>query len=338
MRTIVPLTGITFICIFFTVKLDTEKIPLLAGLKAIDWLGSFLIVAATTIFLLGLQFGGSTFPWSSSIVVCLLVFGGLTFLLFLLAEWRLASSPIMPLHLFQSSSTIGCFLICFCHGTLFIATSYYLPLYFQAVLGSSSLLSGVYLLPLVVSVGVGTACIGVFVKKTGNCFDPITIGAATATLGIGLLISLDTTENWAKVIIYQIIIGAGLAANFQCPPQAQQAHLPPQDIATANAAYSFVRYMSFAIGVVIGGAIFQNSMQKRLPDLQAALPPDIARLLAGDAAGANVQIVDRLPPAQKAIARAAFQRSLRSVWVLFVSISAASILFSFLIRKVSPLC
>jgi hypothetical protein len=79
-------------------------------------------------------------------------------------------------------------------------------------------------------------------------------------------------------------------------------------------------------------------MQKRLPDLQAALPPDIARLLAGDAAGANVQIVGRLPPAQKEIARAAFQRSLRSVWILFVSISAASILFSFLIRKFSPLC
>jgi hypothetical protein len=170
-------------------------------------------------------------------------------------------------------------------------------------------------------------------KKTGNYYDPIIIGAGITTLGIGLLINLDPTANWPKIIIYEILAGIGLAANFQCPALALLANLPPQEVATANATYSLVRYMSFAISVVIGSTVFRNSMQKRQPALQSALGPQIARLLSGDTAEANVKIVGRLPPGQRAIAHIAFQRSLRTVWILYVSISAALILFSLLIRK-----
>ena len=57
-----------------------------AGLKAIDWIGALLIVGGTLMILLGLQFGGVTYPWSSGAVVCLIVFGTVVLCAFIVNE------------------------------------------------------------------------------------------------------------------------------------------------------------------------------------------------------------------------------------------------------------
>jgi hypothetical protein len=40
------------------------KTPVVAGLKAVDWFGSLSILGMTLMILLGLEFGGATFPVS----------------------------------------------------------------------------------------------------------------------------------------------------------------------------------------------------------------------------------------------------------------------------------
>jgi hypothetical protein len=56
---------------------------------------------------------------------------------------------------------------------VFIAGSYYLPLYFQAVVGASPLLSGVYILPFAISLSIVGVFTGIFIKKTGKYNPPI---------------------------------------------------------------------------------------------------------------------------------------------------------------------
>jgi hypothetical protein len=123
--------------------------------------------------LLGLEFGGVTRPWGSATVVCLIVFGVVVAGLFVLNEWKFARYPVMPLRIFSNGSNIACLGVCFCHGFVFIAGTYYLPLYFQAVLGATPLLSGVYLLPLALSLSVASIITGIFIKKTGKYLPPI---------------------------------------------------------------------------------------------------------------------------------------------------------------------
>ena len=146
-----PLDGLALIIIFFFLDLKTPKTPLLEGLKAIDWLGSLLVVGGTLMFLFGLEYGGVTYPWSSAIVVCLLVFGVFTLGLFFINEWKFAKYPVMPLQIFKYSSNCAALGVVFVHGAVFIAGSYYLPLYFQAVRGATPLLSGVYILQTALS-------------------------------------------------------------------------------------------------------------------------------------------------------------------------------------------
>ena len=303
------------------------------GLKAVDWAGSLTIVGGTLMLLLGLEMGGVTAPWSSAEVICLIIFGIFVAGLFVLNEWKLARYPVMPLRIFKHPSNLAVLGVCFCHGLVFISGTYYLPLYFQAVLGATPLLSGVYLLPFAFSLSFTSAITGVFIKKTGKYLPPIWFGMSFLILGFGLFQDLDATANWPKIILFQIVAGIGVGPNFQAPLIALQTNVAPRDIATSTATFGFTRNLSSAISVVIGTVVFQNEMNKRSSTLVAALGKQTAALLSGGSAGASIGIVEQLPPAEQAVARLAFFQSLKTMWIMYVAFAGLGLLISFLIMN-----
>lgn len=328
---LVPITGAVIILLFFFLHLHNPRTPVWEGLKAVDWAGSLLIVGGTLMLLLGLEFGGVTFPWNSAKVICLIVFGVTVAGLFVLNEWKFARYPVMPLLLFTHTSNIASLGVCFCHGFVFIAVSYYLPLYFQAVLGATPLLSGLYLLPFALSLSVVSGATGIWIKKTGKYLIAVLFGSIIFPLGIGLLINLDVEKTWAKIIIFQIIAGIGVGPNFQSPLIALQTMVKPADIATATATFGFIRNLSTSISVVIGGVVFQNEMEKRYPSLVTSLGLRTANALRGGSAGSSVGLVNQLPTSQQAIARQAFFESLRTMWIMYVVFAGLGLLFAFFI-------
>jgi EmrB/QacA subfamily drug resistance transporter len=328
-----PLDGLAFIILVFFLDIETPKTPLIEGLKAIDWVGSLLIVGATLMFLFGLQYGGETYPWGSATVVCLLVFGVLTFALFILYEWKIPKYPVMPLGLFKSRTNIATLSVVFIHGVVFISGSYYLPLYFQAVLGATPILSGVYLLPTALALSAGSIGTGIFVGKTGLFLPPIYLGLFMLTLGYGLFVDFSAHSSWAKIIIYQIIAGVGVGPLFQAPIIALQAHINPRDIGTATATLGFIRQLATSTSVVIGQVVFQNSMSAKTPQLATTLGPELAQRLSGSEAGANTQVINSLPGPQKEAVRVAFADSLVPMWIMYTAFAAVGLLAGFLIKK-----
>jgi hypothetical protein len=287
-----------------------------AGLKAIDWTGSFLIIGGAVMLLLGLHLGGVHSPWNSATVICLVVFGVITGAVFVLNEWKFAVYPIMPIRLFQSVSSSAAYAVCFLQAFSFLGIAYYLPLYFQSVLSATPLMSGVYLVPFFASSAVMAAAAGIFIQFTGKYLPTLWAGLAAMTLGVGLFMNLDVDANWAKVVIYQLIAGAGSGMSIEGPLLAAQAAVSPQDVATATATLGFVRSMSSAISIVVGGVIFQNEMSKKATTLTTELGPEIAQLLSGANAAANVEMVHSLPQDLKTIAVRAFYEATRSMWIL----------------------
>jgi EmrB/QacA subfamily drug resistance transporter len=328
-----PLDGIAFFILLFFLDIETPKTPLMEGLKAIDWVGSLLIVGATLMFLFGLQYGGETYPWDSATVVCLILFGALTFALFILYEWKVPKYPVMPLGLFKSRTNIATLFVVFIHGVVFISGSYYLPLYFQAVRGATPILSGVYLLPTALALSAGSIGTGIFVRKVGKFLPPIYFGLFMMTLGYGLFVDFDANSNWGKLAMYQIIAGVGIGPLFQAPIIALQAHINPRDIGTATATLGFIRQLATSTSVVIGQVVFQNSMSAKTGQLATTLGPELAQRLSGSAAGANTQVIDSLPAAQKAVVRVAFATSLQPMWIMYVAFSFVGLLAGFLIQK-----
>ena len=109
------------ILILFFLDVHNPKTGLVEGFKAIDWAGSFSMLGLTLMVLLGLDFGGQTFPWNSPKVICLIVFGALLSLLFIFSEKRLAKYPLIPLEIFSARSNVACLLVVLIHGFVCIA-------------------------------------------------------------------------------------------------------------------------------------------------------------------------------------------------------------------------
>jgi len=328
-----PLDGAAFLIIMFFLDLHTPRTPLWDGLKAIDWTGALAVVGGTLMLLLGLQFGGEAHPWDSATTLCLIIFGAILLGLFFVNEWKLAKYPIMPLRIFSNRSNLAALGVCFSHGFVFVAASYFLPIYFQAVRGASPLLSGVYILPTALSLSFASAATGAVIRKTGKYLPPIYFGMFFMTLGFGLFIDLDAYSPWSKIVIYQIIGGLGAGPLFQSPLIALQSHTKPSDIATATAAFGFIRQLATATSVVVGAVVYQNEMKTHAARLVAALGPENASRLGGANAAANVDLVKALPDEPRRIARETFAASLSRMWILYVCFAVVGLLVSFLIAS-----
>jgi hypothetical protein len=328
-----PCDGVAFIVLFIFLDIETPKTPLLAGLKAIDWIGSVTVVGGTVMFLLGLEFGGVSHPWSSATVICLIVFGLVVLVIFILNEWKLAKYPVMPLRLFKYHSNVAALSVCFVHGFVFISGSYFLPLYFQSVLGASPILSGVYLFPFVLSLSFFSALVGIFIRKTGRYLEPIRLGLLFMTLGFGLFIDLKPYASWSRIIAFQIIAGIGVGPNFQSPLIALQTLVKPQDIATATATFGFIRQLSTSISVVLGGVIFSNGIKNREDTLTSALPANVAARIFSSSTAPDTSYLRTLPPHQKSVVDGVLTASLRDMWIFYTAVSAIGVAASLFIGK-----
>ena len=328
-----PLDGISIIFLTFFLKLSNPRTPVVEGLKSIDWLGVVTIVGGVVMFLYGMGSGGTTHPWDSAFVLCLIIFGIVTIVLFFINESRYAKYPVIPLRLFRDPSNLAALGVCFIHGFVFIGGSYYLPLYFQIVLGASPIMSGVYLFAMVITFSVVSGATGLFIKKTGLFREPIWAGLIFMTLGYGLLIDLPDHAGWAKIIIYQIIIGIGVGPNFQSPLIALQSRLKGHDVAVGTATFGSIRNLATSISIVLGGVIFQNELRNQESILAAALGPQVASQLASTSFGSSAGQLAKLPQGQKDVLDRVFTASLQKVWIFYTAFSALGIVISLFVKK-----
>lgn len=330
-----PVCGIAFVLLTLFLDVHNPKTKFSDGIRAIDWFGTFAILSVTIMLLLGLDFGGTVAPWDSAKVICLIVFGAVMIVFFLFSEKKLATYPLMPLDMFRNRSTAAASLVTFCHGFVFIAAEFYLPLYFQSVKGASPLRSGVLLLPVTLSTAAMGVVSGVVINSTGRYREIIWTGMALLTVGTGLYLLLDTSTSVAKIVGFQIIGGVGSGCLFHPPLIAIQALVRQQDTASATATQGFIRCMSLSMSIVLGGVIFQNSVNLRVSELVSTgdLRRGIAASFSDGKAAASVEMIKGIADAaERYEVRRAFAWSMRNMFIMYTAVSFIGFAVSLLIR------
>jgi MFS family permease len=330
----VPIDGLALILTAVFLKVHTPYTPFWEGIKAIDWLGSLAVVGGTVSLLLGLEFGGVTFAWDSAPVITLIVSGVAIWIIFFLVETHVPKYPLIPVRIFKTISNLSILAVDFSHGFVFIAGSYYLPVYFQAVLGANALQSGVYLFPFVLTLSATAIGTGYIINKTGSYLPLITGGMMFLTLGFALFTDLPAKPSWPRIVIYQIIAGIGVGPNFQSPMLALQNSVAPHDIAPATATFGFVRQLANAISVVLGGVLLQSQLYShRAEMLDAGIEVRVVDLLTGGSAISSVMEIDRLPKYPREVARQAFASSMSKMWLMYVCMAIIGLGLTDFIRK-----
>jgi MFS family permease len=130
---------------------ETKKATLLSTLQKLDLVGFFLFAPFAIMFLLALEWGGTNYACNSATLIGLFCGAGVTLIIFAVWEHRVGDKAMFPYSMLRRRVVwSSCLVMAIFCGCLLIY-SYYLPIYFQAVRGVSPALSGVYVLPGILS-------------------------------------------------------------------------------------------------------------------------------------------------------------------------------------------
>ncbi|CEL04001.1 hypothetical protein ASPCAL05135 [Aspergillus calidoustus] len=331
-----PVCGVALLLLLTCLDVHNPRTKLKDGVVAIDWLGTLAIVGLTLLLLLGMEFGGTVFPWSSPKVVCLIVFGVVMIGVFIVTEKNLARYPLIPMSLFQSGPTNAAFILAFAHGMVSFGTEYYLPLYFQSVKQASPLRSGLFILPMMVTEAGTDILTGILIHRIGRYREITWVGTILMALGTGLYIKMDRETSLGTIIAFQIVGGIGTAMLFQTPVLAIQNSVSrAADTASATATLGLARNIATSFSIVLGGVVFSDGMDRRRSMLAAAgLDHGILDRLSGDSAAANVDVVKVLSDeVQKIAVRDAFAWSVRNMFIFYTGIAGVAVLAGVFIEQ-----
>jgi MFS family permease len=299
-------------------------------LKRIDYLGIFVFVASTTSVMIPLTWGGVLYPWSDwrTLLPLLLGIAGLAF--FIVWEEKFAVEPLIPFDIVKSVNNAAVYTCTFLHGILLWCSLYYSPLYFEAVKGFSPVMAGVGLFPSTFTVAPAAAIVGILVTKTGRYRWSIWGGFSFATLGFGLQHMLAPNTKTVAWVFYQLSSGIGTGLLFPGLMYGLQAAIDDSLVASSMSLFTFLRTFGQAVGVAIGGVIFQNQLKKEIAsrDIIASYAAEWA-----SNSSALVEIIRRMQdgPAKDALI-ASYADALKVVWATCCAFAGAGLIVSFWIK------
>jgi EmrB/QacA subfamily drug resistance transporter len=228
----------------------------------LDISGAVLLTLGGLSLLLGLnELGHPSGWWFMAAAIGLLT--GLFFI-----EKR-APDPILPLHLFSDRL----FLVSIFHGILagwaMFGSLSYVPLFVQAVLGTTATVAGITLTPMSLSWTLASIYGGRLVLKFA--FRAIAIfGMVLLVIGAFLMTTITAGTTWITVMIFTSFMGIGMGLTLPVYMIAVQTVVKRRDLGTATSTVQFSRSIGGTIGVSIMGAFLSTRLASLL--LKAGYP------------------------------------------------------------------
>ena len=163
---------------------------------------------------------------------------------------------------------------------------------------------------------------GGLVGKVGYFQPFLIVGAILATIGAGLMYTLDIGSSAGAYIGYQIVFGAGLGIAIQVPVIAAQALSPLADIPIVTASILFFQLSSGAFAVSAAQSIFNNVLIQKLPSLAPEVSP--AQILqAGTTEIEELFPADRIPGILLS-----YMAGLKAAWAMGIALAGVTVLVS----------
>ena len=253
------------------------------AIRRIDFLGAALASAATILLLLGLTWGGQTYPWQSGQVIGALVGSGVLFIVFVVAE-RFAAEPVLPLDLFKNRVFASASLLALLTGAVLLALVYYLPLFLQGVLGASATNSGEVITPMTVSLVVGSTVGGLLVARTGRYQWIAISGAVLICVGAFLFTRMDESTPLLQASEFMVVAGLGLGFYFAILTLAVQNAIPRTRMGVGTSAVRYMQQAGNTLGVAVIGTVVNNAIAS---DIARRLPAGAQRLTPAGLAAAT---------------------------------------------------
>jgi EmrB/QacA subfamily drug resistance transporter len=271
---------------------------------AVDYAGAALLTVSVVVLLLGLM-GTGVSSWALIAIA---------FLLFVLLLWveRRAADPILPLALFQDRL----FSTATAHGILtgwaIFGSVSFIPLFVQAVLGTSATQAGVTLTPMLLG-WVAASIIGTRLLLTIGYRKLGMIGTASLTVGSFLMSQAGANTSQITMMVFVALMGIGMGLSIPSFLIAVQTSVRRRQLGTATSTLQFSRSIGGTLGVSVMGAALSARLASNL--IASGLDLDLVR-----------QLLDPLPGSEVVIAEGARIAMADAIHLVFViAFSAAAL-------------
>jgi hypothetical protein len=255
-----PIGGVAIFGIVFFFRSPKRAIQNSVGfserLKEFDPFGTVVFIPAVICLLLALEWGGTKYSFANGRIIALFVIFGILVIAFIGIQFWKGDTATVPPRIMNQRTMIGGSLFIFCFGASFFLFIYFIPIWFQAVKGTTATESGIRTLPFLLANTIMVVVSGALVTKIGYYTPFIWAAVVFMSVGAGLLTTLEVNSGTGKWIGYQIIYGIGGGLGFQ---------------QSVMAIMLFVQLFGGAIFVSAGNNIFNtrlvSNLLKQVPDL-----------------------------------------------------------------------
>ena len=192
--------------------------------------------------------------WGSAQTVALLAASAVLLVGFLVVETR-SEAPLLPLHLFRSSTVAGANVVGLLLGASFFAFIFVGTLYMQQVLGYSALKTGLAWLAASLTSVAFAGLSQMLVTKTSA---KVVMAFGMALIGGGILWATQVTAGgnfWHNLAGPFFVAGAGTAFAFIPVSIAALAGVRERDAGVASGLLNTSQQLGGAIGVAVASSI-----------------------------------------------------------------------------------
>ena len=198
---------------------------------------------------------------------------------------------------------------------------YYLPFYFQSVLGTTARRSGIDTLPYLMSLLLTPMISGALITVIGYYVPLMLIGCTIMTIGSGLLYSLHASSTDSQWIGYQFLAAFGAGICRQIAFSAVPLVLPNDDLATASALVALCNSLGATLAISIGQSIFTNTLTQ-----ETAHIPGIDVKTVVNQGASNLSAL--VPSSYLAIVRMAFLSAVTKAFTISIASGGIALLCS----------
>jgi hypothetical protein len=300
----------------------TSKDTIRQRIMQMDPLGTFFLIAGVVCLLLVLTWGGSRYPWNSGRIIALLVLFAIFGIVFIGIQVRGGDNATIPKRIITQRSVAGAALFSVTTGGAFFLLVYFIPIWFQAIKGTSAVGSGIRNLAMVLATVVSSIIGGGLITTFGYYTLFLLISSVFSAIGAGLLTTLTINAGPAKWIGYQVLYGLGVGLSMQTPIVVVQTVLPISDIPAGTALIMFLQTLGGAIFISVGQSVFSN---KLIAGIVQTAGPEYAALVMNDRATALRKV---LPSEVLGEVLVKYNDALTQTWYISVALATMSIIGS----------
>ncbi|KAK0526453.1 hypothetical protein OC842_005188 [Tilletia horrida] len=330
-----PIIGFTMLCTLTVLpqvgRSDVGKFK--EKFRTIDWVGIILFLSGCTLLLLAISLIAPPNRPFTSPIVCGFFFPSLALLAaFGFWEVKLAKNPVFPFKVFKAPPILAILSFNFTFGWVFFAALYFVPLWSQVANRQDAVQSSITLFPLVLTSIAFSWLSGLITSLSGNYAGTFFLGLLLTALGSILLYTLYNSDMSQGIqILTMVVLGTGFGMQMQNSLVAAQSATRQEDVAMTTAVRNFMRSIGGVLGIALSNCILYTTLPRFLSSsLDEQFPEELVTTIID----APLEIYDLPPEFASNVPGiiAAYVRSLKIVYLVFVPIS----LFSLLLWPIVP--